>query len=730
MTHNSHQFSDDSPKANPWRDDALGFANFAGRLADALVAQEAPSGYVFGLHGDWGSGKSTVLNFVRSHLEKWREEAREDLANLQWFDFEPWIASGHQDLASAYFKVLSEKLGDAAEKRATIRRLTKGAIDVGGDKLIDAAAKLGWVIDHTGGAASKAGASIGKIAVKKAAEKWLSEPSLQKTYGELVGRLKKADRRFIVFIDDIDRLTNEEIRSLMQMVKTVGRLPNVTYVLSYDRQIVWSALGSLAPTDGARSGYAEKIVQHELEVPMPSRTGIMRMLELGLPTLPPRPTLGIRWMEMLQAGLHRWLRHPRDVVRLSNAMHFAWAALKDEIDAYDVLCMEALRLFDRKVFDWIRNNRTLLLGEGLSYAIAANDEASLAAANALGDMLSEGARADIVPMLRLLFPTKTDLFGNSRRAYSAENWTDVVARRGVATKPGYTAYFSLSPSPYSIPKLWIEQAATPGLSRQQHLELIDAALALQDEGGISLVGEYFQEVGHRVRLLDASDLTTLLGALVDRCVAVSFANGEMGAFGPSSAHFYLITQIFERLGPGATADVVDDIFANSNDVGALAALYVDLGRSTGAIAMDGGSRKYFIPSDRLAALGEALLPLIEAANAADILTDLPHYYEVARAWAHLGKLKEARAWLAREARRSGHTLARLSRGLLGRSNDGSRMEFGLYRDPETDLYDVEAIADGCERFSKSPDLTEVERDRIEALRVGLDVLRRKSLPPP
>ncbi|MBN9990973.1 hypothetical protein JND45_16695, partial [Listeria monocytogenes] len=76
---------------------------------------------------------------------------------------------------------------------------------------------------------------------------------LQKTYGELVGRLKKADRRFIVFIDDIDRLTNEEIRSLMQMVKTVGRLPNVTYVLSYDRQIVWSALGSLAPTDGARS---------------------------------------------------------------------------------------------------------------------------------------------------------------------------------------------------------------------------------------------------------------------------------------------------------------------------------------------------------------------------------------------------------------------------------------------------------------------------------------------
>lgn len=720
----SEQFSDDSPKSNPWRDDALGYAAFSGRLAEALVAHEAPNGYVFGLHGEWGAGKSTVLNFVKGYLEKWREESRADIAELQWFDFEPWIVSGHQDLAAAYFKVLSEKLGGKAEKRGRLRRFTRGAIDAGADKLVDAAAKVGWVIDQTGGTASAAGAALTKAAVKKAAEKWLAEPSLQKSYGQLVERLRASGRRFIVFVDDIDRLTSEEIRSLMQMVKTVGRLPNVTYVLSYDRQIIWTALRDLAPADGKRSGYAEKIVQHELEVPVPSRSGLMRMLERSLPDMPPVPTAGIRWLEMIQTGLHKWIRHPRDVVRLSNAMHFAWAALKDEIDAYDVLCLEAMRLFDRKVFDWVRDNRELLLGEGLRY-LSPNEEAAAAEAAELAKFLSEDARADIIPVLRILFPNRVNLFGN-RRGYSTETWDSVVARRGIATKPGFNAYFSLAPSPFAIPKGLVDAASTPGVERAQHRDFIDIALDLKDENGGSLVGEYFQELIHRSSNLSRPDLSEMLKAVVDRSTAVFRANGEAGIFGPSSAHHVLIGQIYERLGADTSTNILDGIFAESEDVGALAALYVDLGRSLGVIATDGGTIRRFIPPEKLPSLGAALLPKIEAAFEAGLLTDLPHYYDVARAWAHLGGVEQARAWLADEARRNGHTLAKLSQGLLGTSVSGGRTVYGVFRSPEVDIYDIESIAEGCGSFADAPDLNDTERARIKALCGGLDVLRRKA----
>ncbi|WP_324698741.1 KAP family P-loop NTPase fold protein [Novosphingobium sp. RL4] len=719
MTTPRNQFADDAPKTSPWRDDVLGFANFSRRLAEALVTQHAPNGYVVGLHGEWGSGKSTVVNFVKCHLQKWKEEDRQEISNLQWFDFEPWIVSGHQDLAAAFFKVLSERIGDRAEKWYNWRRRTKGAVDAGADKLIDAAASVGLVIDHTGGAATAAGAVVTKATVKKAAEKWLAEPSLQKTYGQLVDRLKKADRRFLVFIDDIDRLTSAEIRSLMQMVKTVGHLPNVTYLLSYDRQIVWSALNSLGNAEGGRSGFAEKIVQHEIEVPLPSGSALMRMLETSLVDMPPAPPMGIRWLEIMNYGLHRWIRHPRDVVRLSNAMRFAWAALKDEVDAWDVLCMEAMRLFDRKAFDWVRENRALLLGEGVWPT--GTDEEKKAAALELSRSFAEGARADLVRMLCVLFPNKTSLFAN-HHGLSNEKWGEVVARRGVATNAGFDAYFSLAPSPFAIPRRLIEEAATPGTTRSRHAHLIEQSLALFNERGGSLARDYFEELFHRVDGFGPKDLIALLEALVDCSMQVFSVSNEEGSGGPAPSHHLLVCNIFACLGPNSTMQALGSIFERSDDVGALCSVYVDLGRALGLIESNGYERREFIAQDGLASLGAVLLPKIRAMTEEE-RTRLPHFYELARAWEHLGDRDAARAWLAREARRDGHSLAKLSAGLLWSSTDRPQIRYRVFREMEVDLYDIDAIAEGCDRFGDAADLSPAERARIEALAGGIPALR-------
>ena len=595
----------------------------------------------------------------------------------------------------------------------------RGAVDVGAMPLIDALSKVGVIVDHTGGTASAAGAAVTKSAIRKAADKWLSEPSLQKTYDQLVARLRASGRRFVVFVDDIDRLTSIEIRSLMQMVKTVGRLPNVSYCLSYDRHIVWTALAELAPGDGTRSGFAEKIVQHEVEVPVPSRSGLTRMLNASLSDLPEPPASGIRWTEMMQAGIERWIRHPRDVVRLSNAMHFAWAALRDEVDPYDVLCMEALRLFDREVFDWIRDNRSVLLGEGFSYPSAEDKKDGNSVE--LGRKLSENARADVVPVLRLLFPNKTDMFGS--KGLSSERWSDVVARRGVATPAGYTAYFSLAPSPAAVPKRMVDEAAVGGTAEHRHVELIEAAIALEDESGGSLVGQYFQELGHRLQRMPRTALPSLLAALIDRSVRVFEVDQAAGWLGPASSHHALVGEVLARLGPSEAAENLDRIFEKSDNVGALAAIYVDVGRSIGAIPSHGADHRHYIPAERFAGLGAKLGPKILAAAEAGTLTSLPHYYEVGRAWAHIFGAEGPREWLAREATRSEHTLAKLSRGLLGMSYDGEKVRFSLLSGIEKELYDLDAIRVGCDLFADSSHVNETERDRIAALREGLQKMR-------
>jgi len=340
--------------------------------------------------------------------------------------------------------------------------------------------------------------------------------------------------------------------------------------------------------------------------------------------------------------------------------------------------------------------------------------------------LSEDARAEVLSILRILFPTKTKLFG-AGRGFSNERWEDVVSRRGIATKPGFTAYFSLSASPDAVPKRMIDEAVASNVSRERHAQLIDRAIELTDGHGNSLVGEYFQELSHRVSKLSRESQAALLQALVERSVSVFEADDEAGVFGPASAHHILTGQLFQALGPETLGEILQGLFNTIDDVGALAAVYVDLARAMGVIKTEGAGRHQYISREQLSALGMILLPKIEAAAEADTLSGLPHYYEVARAWAHVGDIDAARTWLARESTRNGHTLAKISRGLLGGAVSGTEKTFGLYRDPDTDLYDIDALEAGCSAFIEAEDLSPTERARIAALCDGLDRLRRLDM---
>src|ERR1700676_654447 len=131
---------DDLPKENPWQDDRLGYKPFCERLSKVMLSLSVPNGYVVGLHGEWGSGKTTALNFVHAFLDKHNQECIDDTEKLTLVDFRPWIVSGHQDLIAAFFKVMTESLG---ERQGWFRRQWNRflrALKLGGDPLIDAVA--------------------------------------------------------------------------------------------------------------------------------------------------------------------------------------------------------------------------------------------------------------------------------------------------------------------------------------------------------------------------------------------------------------------------------------------------------------------------------------------------------------------------------------------------------------------------------------------------------------
>ena len=68
------------------------------------------------------------------------------------------------------------------------------------------------------------------------------EESLLSIKKDLDKLIKQKKRKILVIIDDIDRLSDFEIRQIFQLVKLIADFPQTIYLLSFDREVVVKAL--------------------------------------------------------------------------------------------------------------------------------------------------------------------------------------------------------------------------------------------------------------------------------------------------------------------------------------------------------------------------------------------------------------------------------------------------------------------------------------------------------
>ena len=92
-----------------------------------------------------------------------------------------------------------------------------------------------------------------------------SKNSLEQQKRKVIDALSSQSQKLIVIIDDIDRLNNEQIRLIFQLVNSLAGFPNMIYLLSFDREVVARALSDEQKCNGEE--YLEKIIQVPFEVP-------------------------------------------------------------------------------------------------------------------------------------------------------------------------------------------------------------------------------------------------------------------------------------------------------------------------------------------------------------------------------------------------------------------------------------------------------------------------------
>lgn len=413
----------DRPIFHP-REDVFDRSAFALTLARSIENLAiARDGFVIGLIGPWGSGKSSVVELTVRHLKHlemqrkalecgekldlatldrmadcfqtvepiiasmrannldvylWDRNHRADdflkycgnpedaaLATKYWYllqqvekatdtiiiRFSPWLIAGRAELASALMSDVARELGEKLGSEIT------EAFAALLERLAQAVPLAGAAVDMTpvGGLGGLFSAAFDVS--NRLAKRMTSGPTLDSAREKLRARLRAIkNSKILIVIDDLDRLTPDEAVEMVSLVKGLGDLPNVIYLLCYDEVRLAKLIHVSLKLNGQE--YLEKIVQYAVHLPPLDHIDLSRLLESDLTVLLPeldstdRQRLTQAWFSVIR----HYTRTPRDVRRLMNSYSVAIAGLGDHTDPIDLLLLETLRVNEPSLYSYIRSN--------------------------------------------------------------------------------------------------------------------------------------------------------------------------------------------------------------------------------------------------------------------------------------------------------------------------------------------------------------------------------------
>lgn len=341
-------------------EDVLERERFIRRLTAALINENTrrATGVVIGITGPWGSGKSSILNLLREHIETTYEDALV-------VPYDPWLVSGRNDLISEFIRELIGTIKSRPKLKRKLLEFTKTVTKYGAQ--LAPTADL-WL--PGAGTAARGGL--------KALEATLSrEESLHALRARLMDQLEKVSVPIVVIIDELDRVEDEEVRIVAQLVRSVADFPGISYVLAYDVERVVQALGAGVPDQSREErgrAYLEKIVQLQIPIPVIFSEEIRRLLTSDLLAMRaefklPEGFVDIeRFQHLMEILVDDVIQTPRDIKRLIGSFHALAGMVVDEVDWVDLLAYCGLLIKAPRTVEKIKREPEIFMDDAFSTA--------------------------------------------------------------------------------------------------------------------------------------------------------------------------------------------------------------------------------------------------------------------------------------------------------------------------------------------------------------------------
>ena len=567
-------------------EDSLNRKYFAELIAKALVNLQNKDTFTIGLYGRWGNGKTSLVNMMLKEIEKIQEEQEK----LIMIHFEPWNFSNTDQLLEQFFVRLTNIFHDSTDEK--LKRVGDAL-----EKYSDAF-EIAEVIPYVGGMLSLFGKS-GAKALGKKLKKGINEKDILKQKENVINLLSQQEKRVLIVIDDIDRLNNEQIRQVFQLITSVAKFPNTTYLLVFDKEIVVKALEKVQ--EGSGEEYLEKIIQMPIQIPdihqAEFRQVLFDRLDKIIEDFDGMMFEQEHWANMFVPCVEPLIKNLRDINRLCNSIQFKLSALASEVDFTDLLVISLIEITYPTIYKWIKENKCILTGEYDLSSFASRNKSQeeqyefylseISKILVKNEKKYEQEKEDkkILNIVCRLFPYFGRKVGKTMEMYDV----DLFRKNNRISHPEkFERYFDLN-----IEYIGVRTAeAVNAIQRMKKEELSSYIIAL-DKNEAS--HEFLQEIKASIPNIEPDRAKTIIAALFECASNLDMVTRKsLLSVSASSYAAYLALPLFERIDVGERLKFWKEQIngANLKSLPTMAQVINKIEFGYGRLAAEGKEREY------------------------------------------------------------------------------------------------------------------------------------------
>lgn len=328
-------------------EDKLNRDIFAHNLANSILTYDQEESLTMGIIGNWGSGKSSLINLTINRLKN-------DFIIIR---FDPWFFSNQNNLYLQFFKtVIDEIKKEEIKKEGIFESKIKSKEELFKKPNNSLENYINYIKN------SSINLNVDNLDYILNSNKFESYNSLEFHKNQCEEYFENLDIKIIVIIDNIDRLVAAEIVQIFTLVKSVANFEQFIYILSFDKEIVSKVLKEVVCD--YNDDYLDKIIQIPIIIPKISESKIEELIladiyPIYMNQLEKFHNANDEFKQVIDY-IMLFIKDIRGLKRYKNMLNFYIDNITYDLNINDLCLILMIQLFNYELYLKIKENEYLL----------------------------------------------------------------------------------------------------------------------------------------------------------------------------------------------------------------------------------------------------------------------------------------------------------------------------------------------------------------------------------